>query len=155
MREEPPSRPEVGATSVESTPRALLGECGSRGGWLVTFAAAGTGLVLGVLYIRSVVKGGIPASRGWSQADMALPYSIMCAAFRRPCRARSSSASWSRERFSPRSAGFWDGRERSRRRPRAWALTLTDGRRGGLEVFKNGETCRLAGPAEHSSEVAT
>jgi MFS transporter, OFA family, oxalate/formate antiporter len=50
-------------------------------GWVVTIAAALTGLVLGVLYIWSVVRAGIPASWGWSQADMALPYSIMCAFF--------------------------------------------------------------------------
>jgi OFA family oxalate/formate antiporter-like MFS transporter len=50
-------------------------------GWLVTFAAAGTGLVLGILYVWSVVRAGIPASWGWSKADMALPYSTMCAFF--------------------------------------------------------------------------
>jgi MFS transporter, OFA family, oxalate/formate antiporter len=50
-------------------------------GWLVTTAAALTGLVLGVLYIWSVVRAGIPASWGWSNADMALPYSTMCAFF--------------------------------------------------------------------------
>jgi len=50
-------------------------------GWLVTTAAALTGLVLGILYIWSVVRAGIPASWGWSNADMALPYSTMCAFF--------------------------------------------------------------------------
>ena len=47
----------------------------------MTTAAALTGLVLGVLYIWSVVRSGIPASWGWSNADMALPYSTMCAFF--------------------------------------------------------------------------
>jgi MFS transporter, OFA family, oxalate/formate antiporter len=50
-------------------------------GWLVTTAAALTGLVLGILYIWSVVRAGIPVSWGWSKADMALPYSTMCAFF--------------------------------------------------------------------------
>ncbi len=50
-------------------------------GWLVAFAAAGIGLVLGILYVWSVVKGGIPASWGWSNADMALPYSMMTVFF--------------------------------------------------------------------------
>lgn len=49
--------------------------------WLVTFAVAGTGLVLGILYVWSVVKAGIPDARRWSDADMALPYSVMCAMF--------------------------------------------------------------------------
>ena len=50
-------------------------------GWIVTIAAALTGLVLGILYIWSVVRAGIPVSWGWSKADMALPYSTMCAFF--------------------------------------------------------------------------
>jgi OFA family oxalate/formate antiporter-like MFS transporter len=50
-------------------------------GWLVTAAAALTGLVFGILYIWSVVRAGIPASWDWSKADMALPYSTMCAFF--------------------------------------------------------------------------
>jgi OFA family oxalate/formate antiporter-like MFS transporter len=50
-------------------------------GWLVTFAAAGMGLVLGILYVWSVVRAGIPDSWGWSNADKALPYSIMTVFF--------------------------------------------------------------------------
>ena len=50
-------------------------------GWIVTVAAALTGLVLGILYVWSVVRAGIPASWGWTKADMALPYSLMCAFF--------------------------------------------------------------------------
>ncbi len=46
-------------------------------------AAAGTGinLGLGVLYAWSVLKGGIPDSWGWSNADKALPYSVACFVF--------------------------------------------------------------------------
>ncbi|MGA2264564.1 MAG: hypothetical protein ABSH28_24420 [Acidobacteriota bacterium] len=50
-------------------------------GWLVAFAAGGMGLILGVLYVWSVVKAGIPASWGWSNAEKALPYSVMCVMF--------------------------------------------------------------------------
>jgi MFS transporter, OFA family, oxalate/formate antiporter len=50
-------------------------------GWIVTTAAALTGLVFGILYVWSVVRGGIPASWGWTKADTALPYSTMCAFF--------------------------------------------------------------------------
>jgi len=50
-------------------------------GWLVAYASAGLGLVLGILYVWSVVKSGIPDAWGWSNADKALPYSLMCVAF--------------------------------------------------------------------------
>lgn len=49
----------------------------------VAVAAAGTGinLALGILYAWSVLKGGIPASWGWTDADKALPYSVACLVF--------------------------------------------------------------------------
>lgn len=50
-------------------------------GWLVTSAATGIGLVLGILYVWSVIKGGIPMSWDWSNAEKALPYSIMAITF--------------------------------------------------------------------------
>lgn len=50
-------------------------------GWLVTAAAIGLGMAFGVLYVWSVIKGGIPDAWGWSNADKALPYSIMAIAF--------------------------------------------------------------------------
>jgi OFA family oxalate/formate antiporter-like MFS transporter len=50
-------------------------------GWLTTIAATGIGLALGVLYVWSVVKAGIPDSWGWTNADKALPYSILTIAF--------------------------------------------------------------------------
>lgn len=50
-------------------------------GWLVTYASAGLGLVLGILYVWSVVKSGIPDTWEWTNADKALPYSLMCVAF--------------------------------------------------------------------------
>jgi MFS transporter, OFA family, oxalate/formate antiporter len=50
-------------------------------GWVVTIAAALTGLLFGILYIWSIVRAGIPPSWGWTKADMALPYSTMCAFF--------------------------------------------------------------------------
>jgi len=50
-------------------------------GWLVTVSAIIMGLVFGILYVWSIVKAGIPDSWGWSNADKALPYSVMCIAF--------------------------------------------------------------------------
>jgi len=66
---------------VKSTPTQINITISFYRGWLVTFAAAGIGLVLGILYVWSVVKAGIPASWGWSNADMVLPYSTMSAFF--------------------------------------------------------------------------
>ncbi|MCX6641430.1 MAG: OFA family MFS transporter [bacterium] len=53
----------------------------NKSGWIVTLAATGIGLALGILYAWSVIKGGIPASWGWSNAQKVLPYSIACIAF--------------------------------------------------------------------------
>ena len=50
-------------------------------GWLTTIGAAGIGMMLGILYVWSVIKSGIPASWGWSHADKALPYSVMAVSF--------------------------------------------------------------------------
>lgn len=66
---------------VSSTPTQVNITISFYRGWLVTFAAAGMGLVLGILYVWSVVKAGIPESWGWSNADMALPYSMMTVFF--------------------------------------------------------------------------
>ena len=61
-----------------STDRQISGK--NRG---ITVAASGTGinLALGILYAWSVLKGGIPASWNWSDADKALPYSVACLVF--------------------------------------------------------------------------
>lgn len=69
-------------------------------GWLVAFAAAGMGLVLGILYVWSVLKAGIPASWGWSNADMASPYSLMTVIFA----AAMIPAGRLQDRFGPRVA---------------------------------------------------
>ncbi|SDP80100.1 OFA family MFS transporter [Desulforhopalus singaporensis] len=50
-------------------------------GWLTTFATSTIGVALGILYVWSVIKSGIPDAWGWSNADKALPYSIMTIAF--------------------------------------------------------------------------
>jgi MFS transporter, OFA family, oxalate/formate antiporter len=53
---------------------------GSRG-WIVTMAGMGVNLALGILYAWSVIKGGIPDTWGWSNAQKALPYSVACLLF--------------------------------------------------------------------------
>jgi nitrate/nitrite transporter NarK len=50
-------------------------------GWIVALAGTGINLALGILYAWSVIKGGIPDSWGWSNADKALPYSVACIVF--------------------------------------------------------------------------
>jgi OFA family oxalate/formate antiporter-like MFS transporter len=56
-----------------------------QSGWIdgrvVTMAGTGINLGLGVLYAWSVLKGGIPDSWGWSNADKALPYAVACFVF--------------------------------------------------------------------------
>ena len=66
---------------MSSTPTEVRISISIYRGWIVTTAAALSGLVLGILYIWSVVRAGIPPSWGWSKADTALPYSVMCAFF--------------------------------------------------------------------------
>lgn len=63
----------------ESTPTHIVIKF-SRG-WLLVTASTCMGLVLGILYAWSVIKGGIPDSWGWSNADKALPFSVMTIAF--------------------------------------------------------------------------
>ncbi len=53
----------------------------SRTGWIVTLSGTGINLALGILYAWSSLKGGIPDSWGWSNADKALPYSVACIVF--------------------------------------------------------------------------
>jgi MFS family permease len=74
-------------------------------GWLVTYASAGLGLVLGILYAWSVVKSGIPDAWGWTNADKALPYSLMCVAFS----ATMVPAGKFQDRFGPRFATLVGG----------------------------------------------
>jgi MFS family permease len=74
-------------------------------GWLVAYASAGLGLVLGILYVWSVVKSGIPDAWGWSNADKALPYSLMCVAFS----ATMVPAGRLQDRFGPRLATLLGG----------------------------------------------
>ena len=50
-------------------------------GWVVTASSSFMGLFLGILYVWSVIKSGIPDSWGWTYADKALPYSVMCITF--------------------------------------------------------------------------
>jgi MFS transporter, OFA family, oxalate/formate antiporter len=58
-----------------------MSETSSNRGWVVTFAGTGINLALGILYTWSVIKGGMPESWGWTNADKALPYSVACIVF--------------------------------------------------------------------------
>jgi len=64
----------VSASSVEKP-------IGPAKKWIVTFAGTGINLALGILYTWSVIRGGIPDSWKWTNADKALPYSVACLLF--------------------------------------------------------------------------
>lgn len=55
-------------------------ENSSKSGWLVVLAGVCINLTMGFLYAWSVVRGGIPDAWGWSNADKALPFSVICIA---------------------------------------------------------------------------
>jgi MFS transporter, OFA family, oxalate/formate antiporter len=59
----------------------LMSDSKTKTGWIVTLSGTGINLALGILYAWSVLKGGIPESWGWSNADKALPYSVACIMF--------------------------------------------------------------------------
>ncbi len=63
----------------ESTPTHIVIKF-SRG-WLVAIVSSCMGVALGVLYVWSIIKGGIPDFWGWSNADKALPFSLMSIVF--------------------------------------------------------------------------
>jgi MFS transporter, OFA family, oxalate/formate antiporter len=58
-----------------------MSKTGERQGWIVALAGTGVNLALGILYTWSVIKGGVPDSWGWTNADKALPYSVGCFVF--------------------------------------------------------------------------
>ena len=58
-----------------------MSESDSARGWVVTIAGMCVNLALGILYAWSIIKGGIPDTWGWSNADKALPYSVACLVF--------------------------------------------------------------------------
>lgn len=55
-------------------------ENSSKNGWMVVLAGICINLTMGFLYAWSVVRGGIPEAWGWSNADKALPFSVICIA---------------------------------------------------------------------------
>ena len=74
-------------------------------GWLATVAATGIGLVLGILYVWSVIKAGIPDTWGWTNADKALPYSVMAIVFS----FSMVPAGRLQNTYGPRLMVFWGG----------------------------------------------
>jgi MFS transporter, OFA family, oxalate/formate antiporter len=45
-------------------------------GWIVTFAALGINLILGILYSWSILKKALVAEWGWSNTEASLPYTV-------------------------------------------------------------------------------
>lgn len=54
---------------------------GASRGWVVTLAALGINLVLGVLYAWSVIGKALALEWGWSKTQTALPFTVATAAF--------------------------------------------------------------------------
>ena len=50
-------------------------------GWVVTLAALGINLALGILYTWSVISKAIPEAWNWSEAQKSWPYAIACLMF--------------------------------------------------------------------------
>jgi MFS transporter, OFA family, oxalate/formate antiporter len=58
-----------------------MSEHSNKHGWIVALAGTGVNLALGILYAWSTIKGGIPDTWGWTNANKALPYSVACFVF--------------------------------------------------------------------------
>ena len=50
-------------------------------GWVVTLAAVGINLALGILYTWSVISKAIPADWNWTEQQKSWPYAIACLVF--------------------------------------------------------------------------
>lgn len=50
-------------------------------GWIVTFAATGINLILGVLYIWSIMSKSLVEEFGWTSTEASLPYTVCTVAF--------------------------------------------------------------------------
>ena len=48
-------------------------------GWVVTFAATGINLILGLLYSWSVIKASLVNDWGWTNTQASLPYTVCVA----------------------------------------------------------------------------
>ncbi len=50
-------------------------------GWIITFAALGINLIMGVLYSWGVIKKALVSDWGWTNTDAALPFTVSAAVF--------------------------------------------------------------------------
>lgn len=51
----------------------------NHAGWIVTFAALGINLILGILYSWSILKKALVADWGWTNTEASLPYTVCIA----------------------------------------------------------------------------
>jgi len=51
----------------------------NNAGWIVTFAALGINLILGILYSWSILKKALVADWGWTNTEASLPYTVCIA----------------------------------------------------------------------------
>jgi nitrate/nitrite transporter NarK len=69
------------AESITTPASASTAAKASNTGWIVTGAATGINLALGILYTWSVISANIPQSWGWNEADKSWPYSVALLVF--------------------------------------------------------------------------
>src|SRR5512133_2238605 len=53
----------------------------NKQGWIITFAALGINLVMGVLYSWGVIKKALVSDWHWTNTDAALPFTVSAAVF--------------------------------------------------------------------------
>lgn len=53
----------------------------NKQGWMITFAALGINLIMGVLYSWGVIKKALVSDWGWSNTEAALPFTVSAAVF--------------------------------------------------------------------------
>lgn len=53
----------------------------NKQGWIITFAALGINLIMGVLYSWGVIKKALVSDWGWTNTEAALPFTVSAAVF--------------------------------------------------------------------------
>ena len=58
-----------------------MNKSNNKQGWIITFAALGINLVMGVLYSWGVIKKALVSDWGWTNTEAALPFTVSAAVF--------------------------------------------------------------------------
>lgn len=77
----------------------------NKQGWIITFAALGINLVMGVLYSWGVIKKALVSDWGWTNTDAALPFTVSAAVFA----VTMIFAGRAQDKFGPRPVTIFSG----------------------------------------------